>query len=216
MKQVTFSRARKTPGLAGPGETPSKGGIISPGPHSVSGPPVKKEKETKVDEILALVSALSPAERKQLLAQVALLAQQDSTSKADRDLELWSTSVYEAYTQAFGRSGEAGQGPLVFRRVLAPANTWGPVADFMSASGLAAMSVVKRQAVYRMLGQLIVRRAKNVAAHNRAPVSPKFVANVAHDVRSIFEAEFPGYLAAGLAHLVAAQLGKPSPNGTLL
>jgi len=163
--------------------------------------------------VVALAASLKPASRKKLLDQLALLAAQDKTGKADRDISMWATSVYEAFTRAFGASAGAGQGPLVFQRVLGASTAWAPVEAFMQASGLAQQAVVKRQAVYRLLAHLVVQRAKSVAAHTRAPVSLKFVANVAREVNAIFEAEFPGYLAAGLAPLVAAQLGKDAPHG---
>jgi len=225
-KRVSFARpartkaseatavATKGSGVGGRGVAPLKG--VNHPPNTIPPQPDTKNEmneEERLTWLLGGIEMLSAAGRKKLLAHLALEAQK-LTGKADRDLDLWATSVYEAYTRAFGGSGEAGQGPLVFKRVLSPSNNWAPVADFMASSGLAAATVVKRQAVYRMLAHLVVARAKQVAAHTRAPVSPKFVANVAHDVRAIFDAEFPGYLAAGLAHRVAAQLGKASPNGT--
>lgn len=73
----------------------------------------------------------------------------------------------------------------------------------MSVAGLSELPVVDRQAVYNMLADLLVQHAKELARYTGAPFSVKFIANLAQNISGVFDAAFPGYLEAGLAHVVA-------------
>lgn len=159
------------------------------------------------EHILALASKLSASDRRQLLAELALAEQQSRVKPGDdRDQAMWTEGVYSALHRAIGQQGGAGAGPLPLRRMMsAPAN-WEPVREFMMQSALQKLSVPRRQAVYMMLGELLVDHALGVARFSGVPLSARFVANCAARLPHIFDAAFPGYLRAGLASVIAAQL----------
>jgi len=153
-----------------------------------------------------LASLLDAADLKQVLAELSLRAQQDLEKKSTRDADMWATAVYEALTAAFGHGDGAGLGPLVVKRVVSAPTAWKPVHAFMESSGLAKLTVPKRLAMYRMLATMAVKRSREIAANTGVPVTPKFVASVSANLGPIFDLEFPGYLAAGLAPMVAGRL----------
>lgn len=161
-------------------------------------------KQVAADNILAQLAALPAAEQKQLLDRAAaaqlLLVE---SKRADRDVSMWSAAAYDAFCRVIGGVGAAGVGPQVARRLLGAATAWQPVEQFMSVAGLSELPVVDRQAVYNMLADLLVQHAKELARYTGAPFSVKFIANLAQNISGVFDAAFPGYLEAGLAHVVA-------------
>jgi hypothetical protein len=76
----------------------------------------------------------------------------------------------------------------------------------MADSGLDKLKVVERQSVYMMLARLVIDKAKYVASSSNATLGPRLVGTCAANIAGVFDAAFPGYLASGLAHLVAKQL----------
>lgn len=124
---------------------------------------------------------------------------------------MWAAAAYTAMVEAIGAGVGAAHGPLVLKRHLAAASNWAKVCDFMRASGLDKLEVTQRQSVYSMLAELVVARAVSVARAVRAPLTPKFVADRAADIAAIFDLAYPGYLASGLAPMVAARLTQHRP-----
>ena len=157
-----------------------------------------------VDHLLEQVMKLTAAEQKQLLDRAAAnhLLSIDS-KREDRDISMWAAAVYDAFCSAIGGPGAAGVGPQVVRRLLGAAVAWKPVEQFMLAAKLQDLPVVDRQAVYNMLAELLVEQGRSVARYTGAPFSVKLLANMTANVAGLFDDAFPGYLEAGLAHVVA-------------
>jgi hypothetical protein len=107
-----------------------------------------------------------------------------------------------------GQAG-AAHGIMLVKRSLAISSSWGPVAEFMSAAGFDRLEVSKRQSVYYMLADLLVKYASSLSRKLKVPLTPKLVANCAQQIAAVFDTAFPGYVAAGLAPLVAARLTSP-------
>lgn len=186
------------------GVVPPKGGSTTPQPHASTGGQEKKEKAT-VDDLLTQADALSAADRKTLLARLALKASVGNDGQT-RDVDMWSQSVYEGLTDALGYGDGAALGPMVVKRTVGSPSAWAPVAQFMADSKLGQLKVVERQSVYMMLARLVIERAKYVASRSNATLGPKLVGTCAAGIAGVFDAAFPGYLASGLAPLVAKQL----------
>lgn len=171
-------------------------------------PEQKKEKKEVLDEIMSLASNLDAKSRKDLLAQLALhgLAANDGDQ---RDSDMWANAVYDGLVIALGGSGEGVPGPATVRRLLASPSAWGPVASFMRAARFDTLKVTERQAVYQMLAKLVIQNAKQNARHHGIPLSVKFVGSCSANISGIFDQSFPGYLASGLALIVARRLIAP-------
>ena len=99
--------------------------------------------------------------------------------------------------------------PQYLKRNLVGGASWEAVDLFMSSSKLNGLSVPQRLNVYRMLASLLVKHARKLARHVDAPMSAKFVANCAVNIAAIFDQSFPGYVASGLAHIVASRYAAP-------
>lgn len=188
---------------------PSIEGVYPPG--GIGGKVKEKEKPSvSLADLLTLAEQLPNAERKTLLAQLALKAQ-SSDGGQDRDKDMWAQAVYEALARAFEHEGGAGQGPALVKRSVSVPAAWAPVADFMASSKLDDLTVTERQSVYGLVAQLVVQNARSIARRVNAPLSAKLVASCASNVASLFDNAFPGYLAAGLAPIVAKQLTSARP-----
>lgn len=190
---------------------PSKGGEIKGGSIPVVGAARKKEEKATVGSghtaatLLEAALALTPAQQRELLAQLALRTQ-ESGNEPSRDKDMWSTSVHGALLAVVGLQDRASAAPMLVRRAMGASAAWLPVVEFMEASGLDRLKVVERQAVYEFLARLLIKRCREVAQHVKAPLSPKLVAGQAQGLAALFEVEFPGYLAAGLAGIVAKRI----------
>lgn len=172
----------------------------------------KKDKtHVSLADLLSLADQLPATERKTLLAHLALRGQTDESGQT-RDKDMWAHAVYNEIVRAFGADGGAGQGPALVKRTLSATAVWAPVADFMRASKLDALTVTERQSVYVMLAKLVVEQALYVARNIGAPLGVKLVANAASNMAAIFDRSFPGYLQAGLAPIVARQLVGQRPH----
>lgn len=170
-----------------------------------------KKSNVSLADLLSLADQLPATERKTLLAHLALKGQTEVEGPS-RDKEMWAQAVYGEIVRAFGPDGGAGQGPALVKRTLSATAVWAPVADFMRASKLGALSVTERQSVYVLLARLVVEQALYVARNIGAPLGIKLVANAASNMAAIFDRSFPGYLQAGLAPIVARQLVSHRPS----
>lgn len=119
---------------------------------------------------------------------------------------MWATAVHEALQEALGGSLGSTVGPMAVQRIVGTHKAFEPVSEFMAHSRLREVQVVERLALYRLLAELLVAHARKVARHVDAPLSLKLVVNCTNNVAGLFDSAFPGYLGAGLAHIVARRL----------
>ena len=157
--------------------------------------------EKKADHILDLMAKLSPTERKQILAKLALTTQLDQ-NHGDRDRSMWATAVYNELARLQSGVGGGLGGPAVIKRVVASPSAFEPVNQFMEASKLSELTVTERQAAYNTLAGLVIANCHYVARKSGIPMSAKLVGSVATNVAGIFDQSFPGYVASGLAKIV--------------
>lgn len=165
-----------------------------------------------IENLVAAFRLLAPRDQKRALALMSLEAQRRPAGD-DRDLDLWSSAVHEALVRTLGPSDGAAYGPQVVRRLLAFPVVWGPVEEFLALLKVADMAPAERMAVFRLLASLLVRRARQVAAHADIPMSAKLVSQNAQHLPAIFDAAFPGYIAAGLAGVVARRATRARVGG---
>jgi len=211
MKRVTLTRPlRKSPAYVKSKESgvptsplppPYRGGEGRGVPLEV----LVKEEKNKVGSLLDQASELSATDRKLLLAKLSL-GLHHSRSDDPRDLDMWVAAVYEGLQTAFGAGDGAGVGPAAVKRTLGSPACWGPVAEFMGFSKLDQLKVAERQSVYQLLAGLVIKHARYVSSHSGAPMSAKLVGSVSVNIAGIFDQAFPGYLASGLAKMVATRL----------
>lgn len=162
----------------------------------------RNNEEEQVQKITKLAEQLSPAQRKQLLAELSLQGQASDLGDT-RDLDMWAGSIYSALVASNGGGSGGVPGPAIVKRAVASNGAWGYVRGFMEDAGFDKLKVVERQTVYKLLADMVVQQAKHVSYKSNAPLSPKLVANCSVNVSGLFEQSFPGYLRAGLAHIVA-------------
>lgn len=165
--------------------------------------------EVKAEEVLSLANKLSPEARKQLLAQLALQEQSVDPGK-QRDIDMWSSAVYSGLVSTNGGSPGGVPGPAVVKRILASPSAWRPVDGFMASSKFDGLSVTERQSVYNLLADLVIKHASQIARRSNIPLSPKLIGTCSANIASLFDLAFPGYLRAGLAHIVARRLTSAS------
>lgn len=194
----------KQSGLSTPSPSPSKEGRRGWGNTQ----PQATEQKKSVEELILLANLLTPSERKELLARLALTSQTLPIEQT-RDVDMWAQAVYEALVAAVGYEGEGVQGPALVKRSVGNPAAWGPVSNFMKASKLDGLKVTERQAVYLMLAKLVVSNARGVARHADIPLSAKLVGTCSSNITGIFEQSFPGYLQSGLVLMVARRLTGP-------
>ena len=178
----------------------------------LSTPPLKRgwmDRTPIFSEILENARKLSDSERKELAE--ALLLDLHVASKAvkdcDRDIQMWSTAVYEGLTRVVGGGGAGLMGPTLARKHLAVVSAWKPVEEFMQMSGLADLTVIERQQCYNLLAMMTVSHAKAVARKSGAPLCVKLVSKCTGSLSGLFDNAFPGYLAAGLAKAIIRRHG---------
>jgi len=164
-------------------------------------------KIAKVDELINLAGNLTRADKKRLLDCLALDVQVSEKLNADRDFEMW----FIAITQALDAHGDSSDGsahaPLVLKRMLGIPSNWTPIRDFMKESRLNELKAIERQSVYNMLAKLLLEHVRYVARKSGAPFTAKLIASCANAISGVFDSAFPGYIEAGLAHVVARRLG---------
>lgn len=213
MKRVTLVRprrnyvqasiqTRKKSGTGVGGIYPPNGGVIYPTPQPGT---EQANKEARVTVILGLAEELSPAQRKELLAKLALDESHAQIEKV-RDVEMWSQAVTEALQTTGGPAGISGAGPAVIKRTVGSYAAWAPVANFMETSKLGNLTVTERQSVYMLLASMVVENARRIAYRSGIPLSAKLVGNCSGNISGLFDNAFPGYLESGLAMIVARRL----------
>lgn len=166
---------------------------------------VETEKKNNVQTILEQAQQLSQVERKQLLAKL-VLTDQKSKNWNERDVDMWVMALYNVLLSVSGGASSGLAGPAVIKRLIGTFNAFSPVSDFMASAGFEQLTVLERQSVYLSLAALVVTQAQSVARHASIPLSVKLVANCAQNVAALFEQAFPGYLASGLALVVARRI----------
>lgn len=154
-----------------------------------------------VEQLVEEASKLPDSDRKRLLDQLALMSY-NSRRKASRDLDLWATAVHGSLRR---KCSGGGYGLLLVKQTLSQSGYWGPVQEFMESAGFAANSVQERGAVYSLLGDLVVDEMLRVCRHKALTPTLKMVANITVNVSAVWEDQFPGYIACGLAQMVVQQ-----------
>jgi hypothetical protein len=198
VKQDPKMASRKPPYIP-----PLKGGIVYKG--SLAGVVEKKENRATLEEAVNLASQLTPSERKQLLAKLALTAGALDIEQS-RDVDMWSVAVQTGLQAAHGGGDSPALGPALVKRTVGSSQAWGPVDSFMRNNGLDKLQVSHRQGVYMLLAKLVIERAQDVASYTNQPLSAKLVGTCSANIAGVFDKAFPGYIAAGLVPLVAKQL----------
>ena len=182
---------------------PLKGGIVYKG--SLAGGAERKENKATLEQAVDLASQLTPSERRQLLAKLALTAGALDIAQS-RDVDMWSVAVQTGLQAAHGGGDSPALGPALVKRTVGSSQAWGPVDSFMRNNGLDKLQVSHRQSVYMLLAKLVIERAQDVASYTNQPLSAKLVGTCSANVAGVFDKAFPGYIAAGLVPLVAKQL----------
>ena len=162
-------------------------------------------KQNDMQRVSELLADLPLADQRVLLDQLALNSQLTASARGNRDLDMWSEGIRGALEDAIGVAGGEAYGLMLCKRTLGATACWRPIEAFMRSSGLLDLDVVERQAVYNLLAELVVDAAGFSAKRSGAPLSLKLAAQHSGQVNGIFERAFPGYLAAGLAPVVARQ-----------
>lgn len=172
--------------------TPSKeGSLYVGGACSVEAP--------TVESLLEGVKVLSSADRKQLLDALALMVLNESKKvKESRDFSLWVEAVFVWLKRAL----PLGVPPLILRQQLLQKAAWEPVEVFMRDSGFASMPVADRVTIYHTMAEILVAATRARAASRGFVLSPKAVADNCRNIAGLFEEAFPGYIAAGLVHII--------------
>lgn len=167
-------------------------------------PPSLGTGTVELQNLLNLADQLKPKDRKELLDRLALQhGLEVAPTASDRDLNMWSEAVHCALEESLGGEMGAGVGVLAIRRLVGARSAWAPVSEFMRTSKLSDLTVMERQSCYGMLAKLLVDHARYVARQSGAPLGPKLVSSCAGSIRGIVDRAFPGYLAAGLLHVIA-------------
>lgn len=186
--------------------------LPAPTPYEVGGVGVREHaglreagpSSNSVADLMTSASALSAADKKELLARLSLDV--SGLDGQERDQDMWAGSVYEALVAHAGGTGRESVGPMVIKRLVTPPSAWRPVADFMASSRLDTLTVVERKSFYTLLARLVVAYAAEVNQRSGAPLTAKLVVSCSANVRAVFDNSFPGYVANGLAVVVARRL----------
>jgi len=158
-----------------------------------------------VANILTQAVALTKAQRKELLARLALEATVTKPEQS-RDVDMWTQALYSALQTAFGAGDGGLAGPAVIKRLVAAPSAWRPVADFMTVSHFDELTVTERQSLYKTLAALVVEQARAISLRNSIPLSVKLAVSCSGNLQALFDRSFPGYLASGLGLVVARRI----------
>ncbi len=212
-KKIAFAGATRLPAAAGapphahavppPSVEGVGAGVGAPGRSGA--PPRTRGREGLLDALMETTKNLTSAERRELLARLALEAQAPDSGEV-RDLDMWSEAVYEALGAHAGAGAGSVPGPGVIRGLVGSPKAWAPVRDFMQSSKLALLKVAERRSVYGLLARLVVQDSVDFCRWSRAPLGPKVVSQRCEHIAGTFDQNFPGYLASGLAPMVAKAL----------
>lgn len=199
VRKVSSAQQNTNPPCSPPPSPPIGGGVRGV-KFAAAG---KQEEVSKVEQATSLFATMTDEERKQTLDLLALRCAISGRAADDRDLAMWSEAVYSALVASATPEDGAAHGPLLVKRLLAASHSWSPVDEFMRRSKLSELTVSERQAAYQLLARLLVEHAKQVADYVGAPLTPKFLSNQTPALAGVFEKSFPGYVAAGLARIIA-------------
>lgn len=158
--------------------------------------------EDEINEVIKVAAGLSVEDRRDLIARLTLELDAKHDPKS-RDVEMWAGALHAALQDALGGALGATVGVMTFKTLVAPSKAWQPMSEFMRRSRIGEAQVVERQAMYNLLAELVVSYARKIAKHTGAPLTAKFLVNCSSNIAGVFDAAFPGYLAAGLAPVVA-------------
>lgn len=199
-------RVRLGEGQGGWVTHPLWGGVTpTPSSESSSRDAHAKEAETRTARLNHLLDEMTAAERIEALDRLALRNQLTAKSAANVDLDMWAEAIKTALGDTIG-TPEGQYGVMLVKRLLAPSANWRPVESFMASSKLCRLQRTERLAVYHMLARLLVEDADRFCDWSGVPMSARIVAQRTDLLAGVFEAAFPGYLASGLAPLVARQM----------
>ena len=159
-----------------------------------------------VDSLAEKAKRLSSRERRELLDLLALDNQISRASSRSRDLDMWAEAVLTALEDAIGSGNEQNYGLVLVKRTVGSSSNWRPVESFMRSSRLQELPSQERLSVYYMLARLLVDHARGISKRSGAPLSLKMIGNCSGEIAGVFDSSFPGYLASGLAPVVAKQL----------
>lgn len=159
----------------------------------------------------AILDQLSLTEKQAVYDALAMELR--NSSPADRELDMWASSLHEALVAALGTGGGGVPGPMVIRGYMKPTQQWTPIAGYMEACGFTKLKVGERLAIYRLLARSLVERCQEIARRARIPLGPKLVAQNVGDIAAIMDASFPGYAAAGALQIVALRLFSGEQHG---
>lgn len=174
--------------------------VVCEASHAQTSVRAREPKEQLLDSVLAL----NVKERKELLDRL-LLEHQNEARDDQRDVAMWATAVHQQYTALYGSGDGVLVAPLVMKKLVQATASWEHVRRFMETSKLSELPVTERQGAYQLLAEILVRHAAQVARRSGAPLSPKLVSQCTVNLPGAFENQFPGYVAAGLAKVVARQ-----------
>lgn len=162
--------------------------------------------ENTLDTLIEKTSTLTKAERQALLDHLALQTQLSAKSATDPDIEMWSVAIKTALDDAIGSEGGDSYGSILVKRSMASPASWRPVESLMRASKLSDEDKNVRQSVYLLLAKLLVEHCLERSHYVGVPMGIKYVSQQTSSIRGLFENSFPGYLAAGLAPMIARQM----------
>ncbi len=192
--------------LSSPKEDQGQASGVSPPLRGGVHPEPEKE-DTPLETVRKLALCLSAPERKQLVAHLALSLRPAAPDGTSRDLDMWVGALSVSVAGSVGQGGQ-GLGPILLKHAVSSPANWGHVHGFMESAGLAGLTVVERQAAYSALADMLVRYAKSVGSRRGIPMSAKFLAAMSSELPAIFDHNFPGYLASGLAPMLIRGLGR--------
>ena len=163
----------------------------------------KKYSGTPEEVIEQLMPRLVSSAKKKFLDQLLLERQLEDQTESVRDLGMWTEAVHRAFTGRLGSADGGLVGPALVRKVVSVGTSFKPVLAFMQSSKLSELTVTERQRAYYMLAELLVQHALVVARRSGVPMSVKLVSQCTNNLAGVFDAQFPGYLEAGLAKMIA-------------
>lgn len=177
-------RVKVTPqGSRGP--LPPKGGEGAPLP----------EAGDAIQQVMDAIRRLQEPDRQRALAEISLHFAASKGKTVHRDLAMWASAVHSRLAEL----QVTGYGPLLVKQQLA--SCWEAVADLAVALNLEKQPVQIRQAAYHLLAFVLLDEVRAMAAAVRAPLTLKMVVQQLPHLRALYEAQFPGYLSAGLGLL---------------
>ena len=164
---------------------------------------MKQDQDFDADQF---VSTLNKADKQALLDRLALENQLTAAVVQNKDLDMWSEAILKALEETIGQWVGHSYGLTLVKRSMGTSSSWRPVELFMKNSKLQELTSAERQSAYFMLARLLVERADDQTEFVGAPLTLKYIAGQTGNLAAIFDRSFPGYLAAGLAKIVARQL----------